>query len=435
MPATAATSPGLPKTTFALIFGVSVVTAMGNTGLISVMPAIAREIGIPDVLAASVFSFSSLLWAITSPFWARASDRRGRRPMILIGMAGFTVSTLVCALVIAAGLRHMAGPLVIFGLFFTLRALNGLFGSAANPAAQAYVAEHTPPADRTRAMSNLAGGFGLGTVIGPFMAPLFVLPFVGLSGPMFGFAAIGAAMLVLLWLRLPESRPPPMIEPEPELAPGERIPIWRDPRVVPFLIYGFLVAICQSGQQQTLGFLIIDKLRVSPLHAHGFIAVAMMFGAVASLLAQWGLIPMFEMAPRQLLRWGVAVACLGNVIVALAPDYWSAVTGFAVSSLGFGLARPGFTAGSSLAVGQVDQARAAGAIGAVNGVNVVFAPLFVLAYKGFAAGPFLVSAVMMAGLLIYAFRNPQLRTADPNPAGPEAATQAALERSDEGGGT
>jgi len=161
----------------------------------------------------------------------------------------------------------------------------------------------------------------------------------------------------------------------------------------------------------------------------------MMFGAVASLLAQWGLIPMFEMAPRQLLRWGVAVACLGNVIVALAPDYWSAVTGFAVSSLGFGLARPGFTAGSSLAVGQVDQARTAGAIGAVNGVNVVFAPFFVLAYKGFAAGPFLVSAVMMAGLLVYAFRNPQLRAADPNPAGPEAATQAALERSDEGGGT
>ena len=62
----------LPRRSFAIIFAVSAATAMGNTGLISVMPAIARQIGIPDVLAASVFSFSALLWAITSPFWARA---------------------------------------------------------------------------------------------------------------------------------------------------------------------------------------------------------------------------------------------------------------------------------------------------------------------------------------------------------------------------
>jgi MFS family permease len=432
MPAPTATTTGLPRSTFALIFGVSVVTAMGNTGLISVMPAIARQIGIPDVLAASVFSFSSLLWAITSPFWARASDRRGRRPMIMIGMAGFTVSTLVCGLVVAAGLRHMAGPLTIFGLFFVLRALNGLFGSAANPAAQAYVAEHTPPERRTRAMSNLAGGFGLGTVIGPFLAPLFVLPFLGLSGPLFGFAAIGVAMLVLLWRRLPESQRP--LEALQEEETGPRIPIWRDRRVIPFLIYGFLVAICQSGQAQTLGFLIIDKLQISPLESHGFIAVAMMFGAVAGLLAQWGLIPMFEMTPRQLLVWGVAVAAGGNLIVALAPDYWTAVAGFAVSSLGFGLARPGFTAGASLAVEQVDQARAAGAIGAVNGVNVVFAPLFVLAYKGYAAAPFLASAAVLALLVLYCFRSPQLRAADPHPAGPGAAAQAVLERSDEAGG-
>ncbi len=430
----AAPNAGLPRSTFALIFGVSVVTAMGNTGLISVMPAIAREIGIPDVLAASVFSLSSLLWAITSPFWARASDRHGRRPMILIGMAGFTASTLVCAFVVFAGLRHLAAPMTIFGLFITLRALNGIFGSAANPASQAYVAEHTPRAGRTKAMSSLAGAFGLGTVFGPFLAPLFVLPFVGLSGPLFGFALLGAAMLALLWRRLPESSPPPPESDEP-IPTGAPIAIWRDPRVIPYLIYGFLVAVCQSGQAQTMGFLIIDKLGLAPLQAHGFIAVSMMFGAVAGLLAQWGLIPMFEMTPRQLLRWGVGVAAAGNLVVALAPDYWTAVAGFAISSLGFGLARPGFTAGASLAVTQDEQARVAGAIGAVNGVNVVFAPLFVLLYIGFAPGPFMLAAAAMAAMLLYAFRNPQLRAADPNPAGPEAAAQAALERSDDGGGT
>ena len=101
--------------------------------------------------------------------------------------------------------------------------------------------------------------------------------------------------------------------------------MWRDPRVTPFLIYGFIVATCQTAQAQTLGFLIIDKLAMSPAQAQYSIAIAMMFGAVAGLLAQWGLIRMFEMTPRQLLRWGVGIAALGNVVVAASPGYYGVV--------------------------------------------------------------------------------------------------------------
>jgi MFS family permease len=424
---------------FAILFGVSVATALGNTGMLSVLPAIGRQIGIPDALVAGIFSLSAVLWAITSPLWARQSDFWGRKPLILLGLTGFCVSMILCGLVVSAGLHHLAPPMVIFVLFLLSRALFGTFGSAANPATQAYMADRTSREERTQTMATLAGAFGLGTVVGPLLAPLFVLPVVGLAGPMFAFAALAAGMLVVVQRGLPETFKPGRGETPPRRRlglpwRGESAAIWRDPRLKPFLIFGFLVASCQTAQTQTLGFLIIDKLQISPLQSHGFIAVAMMFGAVAGLLAQWGLIPMLEMTPRQLLRWGVAVAAGGNLIVALAPDYWTAVAGFAVSSLGFGLARPGFTAGASLAVNHVDQARAAGAIGAVNGVNVVFAPLFVLAYKGYGPSPFLASAVVLALLIIYCFRNPRLRAADPHPAGLGVAAQATFERTDEGGG-
>jgi hypothetical protein len=209
-------------------------------------------------------------------------------------------------------------------------------------------------------------------------------------------------------------------------------PMWRDPRLKPFLIYGFIVAVCQTAQGQTLGFLIIDKLGKSPTEAQGFIAIAMMFGAMAGLLSQWGIIRMFEMTPRQLLRWGVAVAALGNLIVAFQPTYAAVVAGYAISSLGFGLARPGFTAGSSLAVGMHEQARAAGAIAAVNGVNVVLAPLFVLLYEKVHAAPFVLNMVMMLAMLVYAFKNPQLANADPKPATLADSAMATLEKSDEG---
>jgi MFS family permease len=331
---------------------------------------------------------------------------------------------------------------VIFALFLLARAIFGAFGAASNPATQAYVAEHTTRADRTQSMSNLAGAFGLGTVVGPFIAPLFVLPFIGLSGPMFGFALIAGAMLFVVIRWLPESTrrgmPAGDEEQEPlDLSPppadGKPRPMWRDPRITPFLIYGFLVATVQTGQAQTLGFLIIDKLAVSPAKAQGFIAVAMMFGAVAGLLAQWGIIRMFEMGPRALLRWGVAVAALGSLMVAVSPDYWTVVVGYAISSLGFGLARPGFTAGASLAVRQDEQARTAGAVAAVNGINVVLAPLFVLLYERIAAAPFLMSAAILGLLIVYAFHNVRLKNADPAPAGAAAAAKATLERNDEGG--
>jgi MFS family permease len=427
----------LPKRAFAIIFCSSVATAIGNTGLISVLPLIGRSLAIPDEMVVAIFSLSAILWAISSPFWAKASDRYGRKPLMMVGLSGFMVSMTVCGAVVSAGLRHMAAPMAIFGALLLGRALFGLFGAASNPANQAYVADHTPREARTQAMASLAGAFGLGTVFGPWLAPYFIYPVVGLAGPLFTFAVIAAVMLVIVWRLLPESprrtdAPADEAELEEEATEKAR-PMWRDRRVIPFLVYGFIVATCQTAQQQTLGFLVIDKLGVSPLDAKESIATAMAFGAIAGLLAQWGLIRMFEMTPRQLLRWGVACAAAGNLLVALAPDYHTVVAGYALASLGFGFARPGFTAGSSLAVGWKDQARVAGAIAAVNGINAVFAPAFMALYHRAHAAPFMLNMILMLGLLVYAFLSPGLRNADPKPATRADATLATLERSDEGG--
>ena len=439
-PATPQSPPpesALPKRAVAIIIGVSAATALGNTGLISVLPAIGRSLRIPDEMVVAIFSLSAIMWAIASPFWARASDRFGRKPLMMSGLAGFMVSMILCGAVVSAGLRHLATPLIIFILFLLSRALFGLFGSASNPATQAYVADHTPREQRTQSMAMLAGAFGIGTVVGPFLAPLFIYPVVGLAGPLFTFALIAAAMLFMVWRYLPESvrkrEETPEEAAEAAIGPSPSGPMWRDPRVVPFLIYGFVVATCQTAQQQTLSFLIIDKLGISPMAAQGSIAIAMAFGAVAGLFAQWGVIRMFEMTPRQLLRWGVACAALGNLIVALAPDYSTVVAGYAVASLGFGFARPGFTAGSSLAVTWREQARVAGAIAAVNGINAVFAPAFMALYRAFHAAPFLLNMVLMLAMLAYAFLSGPLRNADAEPATRADTAIATLEKSDESG--
>jgi hypothetical protein len=106
--------------------------------------------------------------------------------------------------------------------------------------------------------------------------------------------------------------------------------------------------------------------------------------------------------------------------------------GYALSSLGYGFCRPGFTAGASLAVGQAEQARAAGAIAAVNGVNVVVAPLFVLLYGASHPAPFLVNAAILACLLLLALRSEVLSRAGDAPTTEDETALSSLERNQEG---
>lgn len=420
----------MPRNAFLILFCVQLSVAIGNTGLLSVLPAIGRTLGIADFLVSAIFALSALMWTITSPIWARASDRLGRKPLILVGLAGFALSMTLSGIVVMAGLSGWLGAGATFVLFLFARAIFGLLGSASNPAAQAYIAERTSRAERTQSMATLAGAFGMGTLGGPVIAPLFVLPHVGLAGPLFGFAGVAAVMLVVVWRGLPEPRVERAVS-----APGARpAPLWKDARVAPFLIYGFLVAACQNAQGQTLGFLVIDKLGLSPVAAQSYIMIAMAGGAIAGLLAQWGLIRTFRMTPRDLLRWGVVLAAGGNLVVAFAPHYAAVVVGFAVSSLGYGFARPGFTAGASLAVNLGEQARAAGAIAAINGANVLLVPAFVWFYQHWSPGPFLLSAALLIGLFVYALADRQLRGVGDRAGLDEATTASVLERGDEGAG-
>ena len=188
---------------FILLFSVMLVTASGNTALLSVLPALGRSLRIPDWLIALTFSFSALVWAIFSPIWARRSDRSGRRTMILTGLFGFTLTSLLCGLALTAGVEGWVSPFVAFILVIVARLIYGGLGSAAPPAVQAVVASRTSRNQRTNALSMLASAFGLGTILGPALAPFFVVPPVGLAGPAYAAVVIGLGMFALAFRRLP----------------------------------------------------------------------------------------------------------------------------------------------------------------------------------------------------------------------------------------
>jgi len=415
-PSASIPQPGIPRARMALLFTVVLVSAAGNTAMQSVMPSIGTALGVADVWISLAYSWSALLWVGFAPFWARRSDRRGRKAMMAIGLIGFVASMGLCGAVLWIGLSGWIGPLLTLLLFALCRSLYGLLGSAAPPAVQAYVASRTPRSERTQALSLISSSFGLGTVIGPALAPLMILPFLGLTGPFFAFALIGILAIIALRLRLPNDEPQyathavafdapyggsgagrhatdeefaqaeakaraaapaptpgPQAGSEASAAPNLA---WTDARIRPWLLSGLLGGHAQAMMLGIAGFLVLDRLglREDPTAGAGPVSIVLMMGAVATLLAQWGLIPVMHLGPRISVLAGMALGVIGAGIFGTATELHGIALGFAVAALGFGLFRPGFTAGASLAVSRPEQGQVSGKVASINGASYIYAP-------------------------------------------------------------
>ena len=413
---------------FLLMFTVMLTIAAGNTALQSVLPALGRSLGVKDSAVALAFSVSALLWVIAAPLWANRSGRHGHRAMILLGLGGYVLSLLLCGTFLAAGINGLVGGATAFALFVVGRMLYGGLGSAAPPAVQALVAGHTTREERTRALTLLASAFGLGTILGPAIAPYLLLGHVGgyeigLAGPAFLFALFGALVWATVRALLPDDRPVPgeaagasSAYPSIGSAPTgasvraateshvERVG-YADRRIRIWMVVGLVTGHAQAMVSQAIGFLVIDRLHVAPAAALEPTGLVLMMGAGAALLVQWGLIPLLNLSPRRLVLVGSALAAAGCALTGLAPSLYGIALAYALASLGFGFTRPGFTAGASLAVGSAAQGSVAGKVTSINGASFVLGPSIGIAlYEAWRPLPYLVAggalALLVIGLLL-----------------------------------
>jgi MFS family permease len=385
----------IPSDRVAILFMVMLVSAAGNTAMQSALPAIASQLDVPDFWVSLAFSWSALLWVMTAPRWARLSDKRGRKALMTVGTIGFISSMGFCGLILWLGLNGFIAPALTFMAFALFRSLYGGFGSAAPPAVQAYIAARTEREERAKAMALLASSFGLGTVIGPALAHFLIFEPFGLAGPLIVFASFGLLVLLALHLRLPNDTPrfeargvvtaypnaasvtQPAMEPDDNALPREEVRLnWLESRLKAWMIAGLLGGHAQAILLGVVGFLIRDRLGLHelPKETVGATGSVMFVGAMATLLAQWGLIPILHISPRNSVLWGSLLALLGVVLVGVSFDFYGITLGFALASLGFGLYRPGFTAGASLAVRRHEQGDVAGKIASVNGAAYIIAP-------------------------------------------------------------
>src|SRR4051812_16422012 len=141
-------------------------------------------------------SFSAMQF-LFAPMWGRLSDRIGRRPVLMIGLAGSIVFYTMFGL--ATMWRNLVG-------LFVSRIGAGIAG-ATIPTTQAYIADTTSLQERAKGMALIGAAFGVGFTFGPLFGYLALPSGEGDPGPGPGFAAaaLSAVALALAYFKLPES--------------------------------------------------------------------------------------------------------------------------------------------------------------------------------------------------------------------------------------
>jgi MFS family permease len=171
-----------------------------------VMPFLTLEardaFGVDAGVASLLGATYSAMQFLFMPVWGRLSDRVGRRPVMLVSIAG-------SALMMAALASALAWSSSIVWLF-AARALSGA-ATANIGTASAYIADITSPDERVKGMGMIGLAFGLGFLIGPGIGgPLAAFELNGRHGPLACYVAAGLSVInfVWAWVGLPESLPP-----------------------------------------------------------------------------------------------------------------------------------------------------------------------------------------------------------------------------------
>ncbi len=395
-----ATTPKERTRGLSLLFICLLSLGMGQSLFFALLPPIARDLGLTEVQVSAIFTLSAVLWVVMSPFWGRRSDIWGRKPVILMGLTGFGISTGGFGILLVLGQQGVVPLMTLYAMMIFVRAIFGLFGSGTPSAAQAYIADRTSREERTSGVAAIGAAFGMGTILGPGFAA--ALAAFHLFAPFFALSifALGGAIAIALFL--PERRRPKEVE-----STRPRLKI-SDKRIRPFLFMGIAVSMIQAAVMQVAAFFVMDTLLLDGAETAQLVGGGMMSMAIATLFAQLVIIPRANLSVRALLTYGIGVNIIGVGLLLVPMSMGVFVCALTLQGFGMGLMRPAVAAGGSLAVSPEEQGAVAGLNSSTAAVGIIFVPVVAMPlYLILPTGPFWIAFGLSIAMLALA-RSPAL---------------------------
>jgi MFS transporter, DHA1 family, tetracycline resistance protein len=374
-----------------LIILVTVFLDVMGFGIIPpVLPFYATAFGASGTEVGLLFTAFAAFQFLASPVFGALSDRFGRRPIILLGVGGQVVGYL------------LLGFSTSLSMLFLARIVAGAMAGSIG-ANQAYVADTTPPKERTRAFGLLGAAFGAGILGGPALGGVLIL--VHSSAPAFGAAGLLALDLLFVYMMLPESLPPErrthkpivgQLNPFSVLVPLARRAVLRGP-----LVATFLLNVALTGLQANFAVFAVERFGLGPTMVAGLLAAA----GLANIVVQAVLVPRLSarLSDATLVLAGTAVNSIGYLATGFAPVptvFWGSVP---LTTGGYSLTRGPLTSLITKLVAPTEQGMVNGGVQATISLAGVVGPAWagvVYASVGTAA-PYW-TAALMGGLAIVA---------------------------------
>ncbi|MEK8030036.1 multidrug effflux MFS transporter [Ideonella sp. DXS29W] len=184
----------------------ALLACLGMLGPFSIDTYLPAFKGIADALEATPLQMQQTLsayllgFAAMNLFHGALADSFGRRPIVLGGVAVFTVASVGCAL------SESIAALVAF------RALQGMSAGAGMVVSRAVIRDLFPPSEAQRVMSQVTIYFGVAPAVAPIVGA-FLFVHLGWHSIFWFLVAVGAALWLTMWRMLPETLHPSQVQP------------------------------------------------------------------------------------------------------------------------------------------------------------------------------------------------------------------------------
>lgn len=260
------------KPSILVIFLTVFIDLVGFGIVLPLLPIFADKLVDSGFILGLLMASYSAMQFIFAPLWGRLSDRIGRRPVLLISTAGAAISYAIFA--IGSGQIGSDGSTAIV-LLFAGRIFAGICGANIT-VAHAYIADITPPEERSKKMGLIGMAFGLGFIFGPVLGGLGMnlsAPDVdekNLSIPGWIASAFCAANFFFALAKLPESWKPGAERPAPRPRFAHLKATLQRPGIGMLIAVYFLATFCFACFETTLGLLVSQNFGLTFKTVKGF---------------------------------------------------------------------------------------------------------------------------------------------------------------------
>ncbi len=288
--------------------------------IIPVLPFYAEEIGATPTELGMLMAVYSLMQLLFAPIWGQVSDRIGRKPVMMIGIAGLALSFLIQAISTE------------LWMLFVARILGGMLSAANMPTAMAYVADITTEENRGKGMGIVGAATGLGFVFGPAIGGIFSK--ISLNMPFFLASGSSFLTLFLVFLLLKESKQ------AHSQSAKEKPSFWQAFTSASSLLFfiQFLISLSLSGLEATFAYFAAKKAGLDSIQL-GYIFMIMGFG---SAIVQGGLVGKLtkKYGESKVIQGGMIVSAIGFSLILLVHNFATAAIYLTIFGLGNGVIRP-----------------------------------------------------------------------------------------------